>query len=267
MTQMCEVCNAVPDDFIVLSGDDALTLPLMAIGGRGIISVASNAIPREMSQMVERAERGRLRRRHAQLHRKLLPFMQINFIESNPGADQERDGVDGAARGGLQAADGAAGAGIEGANRGRAAVAQHAGAGRDAMIALETQIADLVAAGEHADRAAAREVFAALGAALGSGSVRAAEPDPSVACGWRVNAWVKQGILLGFRFGETVDVSADHGRWPFFDKDTLPLKRLRPADGVRIVPGGSSVRDGAYPRPRRDLHAADVRQHRRVRRR
>ena len=77
--------------------------------------------------------------------------------------------------------------------------------------------------------AAAREVFAALrGALLGSGAVRAAEPDPSVAGGWRVNTWVKQGILLGFRFGETVDVSADHGRWPFFDKDTLPLKRLRP---------------------------------------
>ena len=114
------------------------------------------------------------------------------------------------------------------------------------MITLETQIADLVAAGEHADRAAAREVFAALRAALGSGSVRAAEPDSSVACGWRVNAWVKQGILLGFRFGETVDASADHGRWPFFDKDTLPLKRLQLADGVRLVPGGSSVRDGAF---------------------
>jgi 2,3,4,5-tetrahydropyridine-2,6-dicarboxylate N-succinyltransferase len=114
------------------------------------------------------------------------------------------------------------------------------------MITLETQIADLVAAGEHADRAAAREVFAALRTALGTGSVRAAEPDPSLACGWRVNTWVKQGILLGFRFGETVDASADHGRWPFFDKDTLPLKRLQPADGIRIVPGGSSVRDGAF---------------------
>src|SRR6476659_2405405 len=58
MTQMCEVCNAVPERFLVLSGDDALTLPLMAIGGRGIISVASNAIPAEMSQMVENAEGG-----------------------------------------------------------------------------------------------------------------------------------------------------------------------------------------------------------------
>ena len=89
MTQMCEVCNAVPDDFIVLSGDDALTLPLMAIGGRGIISVASNAIPREMSQMVERADAGDFAGAR-QLHRKLLPFMQVNFIESNPGRSRAR---------------------------------------------------------------------------------------------------------------------------------------------------------------------------------
>src|SRR5437667_4077531 len=58
MTQMCEVCRAVPPDFLVLSGDDALTLPLMAVGGRGIISVASNEIPSAMVQMVEAAERG-----------------------------------------------------------------------------------------------------------------------------------------------------------------------------------------------------------------
>ena len=58
ITQMCEVCHSVPADFIVLSGDDAITLPLMAIGGRGIISVASNEIPGEMVQMVEAAERG-----------------------------------------------------------------------------------------------------------------------------------------------------------------------------------------------------------------
>ena len=57
---------------------------------------------------------------------------------------------------------------------------------------------------------------------------------------------MKQGILLGFRWGALADVSMDHGRWPFVDKDTLPLKRLSTADGVRVVPGGSSVRDGAY---------------------
>ena len=57
ITQMCEVCRAVPADFIVLSGDDAMTLPLMAVGGRGVISVASNEIPAEMVRMVEAAER------------------------------------------------------------------------------------------------------------------------------------------------------------------------------------------------------------------
>jgi 2,3,4,5-tetrahydropyridine-2-carboxylate N-succinyltransferase len=61
-----------------------------------------------------------------------------------------------------------------------------------------------------------------------------------------VNAWVKHGILLGFRLGVITDVSADHGRWPFFDKDTLPLKPLTVASGVRVVPGGSTVRDGAF---------------------
>ena len=83
MTQMCEICGAVPDDFLVLSGDDALTLPVMAVGGRGIVSVASNEVPSEMAKMVEAAEAGDFAaaRRH---HRELLPLMQINFIESNP---------------------------------------------------------------------------------------------------------------------------------------------------------------------------------------
>jgi 2,3,4,5-tetrahydropyridine-2-carboxylate N-succinyltransferase len=57
---------------------------------------------------------------------------------------------------------------------------------------------------------------------------------------------VKQGILLGFRFGDTVDVSADHGRWPFYDKDTMPLKKPGVNAGVRIVPGGSTIREGAF---------------------
>ena len=84
MTQMAEICRAVPPAFLVLSGDDALTLPLMAIGGRGIISVASNEAPAEMVQMVEAAERGDFATaKH--WHDKLLPLMQINFVESSPG--------------------------------------------------------------------------------------------------------------------------------------------------------------------------------------
>jgi 2,3,4,5-tetrahydropyridine-2-carboxylate N-succinyltransferase len=114
---------------------------------------------------------------------------------------------------------------------------------------LESDITSLVAAGASADRGAAREVFARLRAELSAGTVRAARPDPGSPIGWSANMWVKQGILLGFRFGEIVDVSMDHGRLPFYDKDTLPLKRPGLAAAVRIVPGGSAVRDGAYIAP------------------
>jgi 2,3,4,5-tetrahydropyridine-2-carboxylate N-succinyltransferase len=111
---------------------------------------------------------------------------------------------------------------------------------------LEAEIDALADAGDSVDRERAREAFARLRAGLSAGEVRAAEPAADAPAGWRVNTWVKRGILLGFRIGETVDVTVDHGRWPFFDKDTLPLKRFDLAAGVRIVPGGSSVRDGAY---------------------
>ncbi|HET9265499.1 MAG TPA: 2,3,4,5-tetrahydropyridine-2,6-dicarboxylate N-succinyltransferase [Vicinamibacterales bacterium] len=114
------------------------------------------------------------------------------------------------------------------------------------MNTLVSDIESLIAAGAGVDRAAARAAFDQLRAALSAGVVRAAEPDPSTPTGWRVNTWVKQGILLGFRVGEIKDVSADHGRWPFYDKDTLPLRKVDAANGIRIVPGGSTVRDGAY---------------------
>jgi 2,3,4,5-tetrahydropyridine-2-carboxylate N-succinyltransferase len=82
--------------------------------------------------------------------------------------------------------------------------------------------------------------------ALNEGRVRSAEPDPSARSGWRVNAWVKKGILLGFRMGAIVDMSIDPARQPMFDKATWPIKRLAPDSGVRIVPGGSSIRDGCF---------------------
>ena len=91
-----------------------------------------------------------------------------------------------------------------------------------------------------------RHTFEAFKAALNRGAVRAAEPDDGSKTGWRVNSWVKKGILLGFRMGKTVDMSVDRERQPFFDKDTYPVKSANLASQVRIVPGGSSIRDGAY---------------------
>jgi 2,3,4,5-tetrahydropyridine-2,6-dicarboxylate N-succinyltransferase len=111
---------------------------------------------------------------------------------------------------------------------------------------LRARIERLFGQGAAAEREEARACFAELRSALSRGEVRAAEPDPGAPSGWRVNAWVKQGILLGFRHGDVVDASMDHGRLAFFDKDTLPLRRLDAGAGVRVVPGGSAIRDGAY---------------------
>ncbi len=84
ISQMAEIIRNAPADFVVLSGDDAITLPLMVLGGRGIISVVSNEIPSEMVQMVEAAERGDFAAARA-IHNRILPLMQINFVESSPG--------------------------------------------------------------------------------------------------------------------------------------------------------------------------------------
>jgi 2,3,4,5-tetrahydropyridine-2-carboxylate N-succinyltransferase len=81
---------------------------------------------------------------------------------------------------------------------------------------------------------------------LNSGEVRAAEPDSAAKAGWRATPWVKKGILLGFRMGAIVDMSIDRSRQPFFDKATYPVRQFSALDGVRIVPGGSSIRDGCY---------------------
>jgi 2,3,4,5-tetrahydropyridine-2-carboxylate N-succinyltransferase len=88
----------------------------------------------------------------------------------------------------------------------------------------------------------ARAAFDRLMAALESGEARAAEPGPD---GWRVNAWVKKGILLGFRLGHLVE-TAPAGPLRFFDNDTFLPRQLSLADGVRLIPGGSAIRSGAY---------------------
>ncbi len=88
---------------------------------------------------------------------------------------------------------------------------------------------------------AQKNVFFEFRDLLNRGAIRAAEPDSAAPSGWRVNAWVKKGILLGFRMGGIIQMSGQ-----FFDKSTYPLRQITAADGVRIVPGGSSIRDGCY---------------------
>jgi len=89
-------------------------------------------------------------------------------------------------------------------------------------------------------------LFQSFKDALNDGTVRAAEPDAASPVGWRVNGWVKKGILLGFRMGTVVDMSVDAARQPFFDKSTYPVRKVSAASGVRIVPGGSSIRDACF---------------------
>jgi 2,3,4,5-tetrahydropyridine-2,6-dicarboxylate N-succinyltransferase len=93
------------------------------------------------------------------------------------------------------------------------------------------------------DPAAAMAAFLDLRDALESGAIRSAEPDSVAPTGWRVNAWVKQGILLGFRLGHLAASGSDLS---FVDKHTYPHRKFAPEQGIRIVPGGSSVRSGAY---------------------
>jgi 2,3,4,5-tetrahydropyridine-2,6-dicarboxylate N-succinyltransferase len=111
-------------------------------------------------------------------------------------------------------------------------------------MSLEQKIEEYFAAGSAAvGDLEAHAAFRELRAALEAGEVRSAEPDPSSPTGWRVNAWVKRGILLGFRLGQLEEVGSDLS---FVDKNTFPVRRFVPEQGIRIVPGGSSVRAGAF---------------------
>jgi 2,3,4,5-tetrahydropyridine-2,6-dicarboxylate N-succinyltransferase len=111
---------------------------------------------------------------------------------------------------------------------------------------LRTEIEGYATGVPQGDEAKALRAFDALKQLLNSGTVRAAEPAPDGS--WRVNPWVKSGILLGFRLGRVTQVLTS-GPFPFFDKDTYPLRTISPAEGIRIVPGGSSIRDGCYVAP------------------
>jgi 2,3,4,5-tetrahydropyridine-2-carboxylate N-succinyltransferase len=112
---------------------------------------------------------------------------------------------------------------------------------------LESQIDAAFAAGADAvGDVRAEAAFFALRDGLEQGNIRAAGPDDASPLGWRVHAWVKRGILLGFRLGQMMPSGTD---FTYMDKHTYPARRFVPADGVRIVPGGSAVRSGAYLAP------------------
>ncbi|HUI43765.1 MAG TPA: 2,3,4,5-tetrahydropyridine-2,6-dicarboxylate N-succinyltransferase [Terriglobia bacterium] len=126
-------------------------------------------------------------------------------------------------------------------------------------MTLATRIAELFDGARPAEEAAA--AFEELKAGLNEGLIRAAEPDPGSPTGWKANAWVKKGLLLGFRMGRTVEMSACSGGaaaaaaplegtatfgFQFRDKHTYPLQKIPPERNVRVVPGGSSIRDACY---------------------
>jgi 2,3,4,5-tetrahydropyridine-2-carboxylate N-succinyltransferase len=111
---------------------------------------------------------------------------------------------------------------------------------------LEKQIETLFGAKPARYTKKDHQLFRTFKKELNAGRIRSAEPDASQASGWRTNAWVKKGILAGFRMGAIVDMSVNTAKQPFFDKNTYPVRRFSKDDGVRIVPGGSSIRDGCY---------------------
>ena len=109
--------------------------------------------------------------------------------------------------------------------------------------ALQTQLERFASGVPPGEEPAALDAFRRLKAELNAGTARAAERGSDGR--WRANAWVKAGILLGFRLGQT-GPAAPGGPFSFYDKDTYPLRALGPDDGVRLVPGGSAIRDGCY---------------------
>jgi 2,3,4,5-tetrahydropyridine-2-carboxylate N-succinyltransferase len=111
------------------------------------------------------------------------------------------------------------------------------------VAALQRELERFAAGVPRGEEPAALQAFRRLKTELNAGTVRAAEREADGR--WRANAWVKAGILLGFRLGR-VGPAAPGGPFPFYDKDTYPLRMLGPDDGVRLVPGGSAIRDGCY---------------------
>ena len=272
VSQICDVCRAVPDDFLVLSGDDALTLPVMALGGEGIISVAANEVPADMARHGRAWPSAATSPAARQIHQRIFPLMQVNFVESNPVPVKSAMAAMGLLEEVVPAADGPAARRLADANdRARARDARAAGRdrARDDAARLADDVAALVGRRRPTPPATqAARSFARLRAALSSGEVRAAEPDA-----------VGAHRLAGEQLGEAGDPArVPPRRHRRRVGGSRPLAVLRQGHAAaealrRRQPASASfradrtVRDGAYLGTRRHLHAADVRQHRRLRRR
>ena len=211
--------------------------------------MVSNEIPGG-DDRADAARDGRRFRGRARVAAPWLPLMEVNFVESNPIPVKAAMAMMGLLRAGVAIADDAA-VGDRIAPRSKrcskpAGCCRRRLADRGARMRTELRSKQLFDEKPAAYTEEHFALFAAFKQALNQGAVRAAEPDASTPSGWRVNAWVKKGVLLGFRMGAVVDMSIDPARQPMFDKATWPVKQFTPASGVRIVPGGSSIRDGCY---------------------
>ena len=243
LRQILEILRHRPADFAVLSGDDSLAFSVVMAGGDGLISVTSNEAPGPMTQLVHLARQGDLADARACRYR-LLPLMDANFLESNPSP----------VKAGLAAwARSSTCCGCPSCPRVRRRATRsgplswlQGPMSAESIAALRAELARFDGPVSPDEEPAARVAFMALKAELNAGEVRAAERGPDG--DWRANAWVKAGILLGFRLGR-IQPAASGTPFPFYDKDTFPLRRFTLDDGVRIVPGGSAIRDGCYVAP------------------
>ena len=276
LIQITQLITQAPSGFKVFSGDDGFTLPILGLGGAGLVSVASNAIPAQMTQMVGAALAGDWPAAR-ELNRQYFRLMQAHFWEPSPAPVKAVLALMGLCEEHLRLPmvpvtpppgaswnSSSTSLGCEPPPRPSPTWCAHLEGIQPDYESRTFRFAG--PKGQH--RAALRRRrrghrqrqrtghFLELRSGLESGILRSAEPDSAAPTGWRVNAWVKRGILLGFRLGKLTDQSirgvvpiglfTHHPQITFIDKDTYPARTFTPEDGVRIVPGGSSVRSGAH---------------------
>ena len=195
ISQMARGVHDVPETFTVLSGDDSITIPLIALGGRGVISVASNEIPAEMTALTQAALAGEFARART-IQRQWLPLMEVNFVESNPIPVKAAMAMMGLLEPMWRLPMCAPAPQTQ---RKSKRCSKPAASPSECACALRSN--ELFDAQAHAVYRTRFRFVPAFQRRAERGAVRAAEPDASTPSGWRVNAWVKKGVLVGFRMG------------------------------------------------------------------